>query len=300
MGQFKGIIAALITSFDDRGAVFEDGICNQVDYLAQNNIKNIFICGSYGAFPVMTIEQRFQVAEKAIKIAKTNKMKVIVQVGHTSTSSAMQLARHAEGIGADAISAVVPFYYSTTLYNEDVFLEYYESIINSVSIPVHCYNNPNTTGCNISPSFLRKLIEAGLKGIKDGGSEMGRMLEMLTVVEQSDVNFDYYPSSTNSLITGFLLGAESCISGVALTAPDLVNQIYESVKNKDIDRAVKMYGKVMRIRALLGEKSGRAIAAYSVLHAKGVDVGTCKAPWKRLSHSDSNWLVDELQSLGVV
>jgi len=227
-------------------------------------------------------------------------MKVIVQVGSTSTEDAVKLARHAEEAGADAVSAVVPFYYSTTIYNEDTFLNYYDSIIKAVAIPVHSYNNPNTTGFNVSPAFLEKLIDAGLQGIKDGGSDMGRMLDMLKVVEKKKVDFDYYPSSTSSLITGFLLGACSCISGVALSAPELVIDIYHSMQNNDIEKASKLYEQVMQVRSVLGKKSGRAIAAYDVLHAKGVEVGTCKLPWQRLNKEDSKWLIDELKKLEVI
>ena len=56
--------------------------------------------------------------------------------------------------------------------------------------------------------------------MKDGGSDMGRMLEMINTIGPTD--FDYYPSSTSSLITGFLLGGDSCISGVSLACPSQI------------------------------------------------------------------------------
>lgn len=296
MVKFKGIIPAIITPFK-HDSVFKEGIKNELDYLYKYGYRNVFVCGSYGSFPVMNIEQRETVAKCVIDHCQYLGMKTIIQIGSTSTYDAVRLAQHAEFCGANAVSSVVPFYYSNTIYTEDDFLRYYEEIVKSVHIAdVHCYNNPKTTGFNVSPNFLKRLIDVGITGIKDGGSDMGRMLEMLNVIRDKKFDFfDYYPSSTSSLITGFLLGVESCISGVCLSYPKLVMNIYNQMMNDDIQLALRSYRKVMKVRSILGARCGRAIAAYDVLNNKGIDVGTCKAPWQRLEESDSKLMLNELE-----
>lgn len=300
MAKHKGIIPAIITPFNEDGSVFEQGIINEIDFLHTQGFTSIFVCGSYGAFPVMTDEQRKLVADRVVSGCKERGIKTIIHIGSTSLETATELAKHAEGVGADAISTVVPFYYSTTFYTEDNFLRYFEGIIDSVSIDIHCYNNTKTTGFNISPSFLKKLINLGVCGIKDGGSDMGKMLEMLHVVKESGVEFDYYPSSTSSLITGFVLGVDACISGVALSVPELVLGIYNNMMDKNIDEAIILYEKVMKARAILGSKTGRAIAAYDVLKERGIDVGTCKLPWEKLSFMDARYVIEELKEIGAI
>lgn len=295
--KFKGIIPAIITPFNEDGSIFEEGLRNEINYLYENNFKNVFVCGSYGSFPLMTTEERKRVAAIAIELCKLGGMKTIVHVGSPSTRTAVDLAKHAEEMGADVISAVVPFYYSTTIYTEDTFLKYFEDIINSVSIDVHCYNNPNTTGFNVSLEFLKKLIDIGLRGMKDSSSDMGRVIDILDIIDKDE--FSYYPSSTTSLITGFILGVDACISGVALSAPELVLEIYENI-NKNPTYALNLFFKVMKIRSILGSRSGRAIAAYDVLNEKGVDVGTCRIPWKRLNKIDSKWLINDLKRYGEI
>ncbi len=297
MVKFKGIIPAIITPFNEDGSIFKEGIKNELDYLYKFGYRNVFACGSYGSFPVMNVEQRETVAKCVIDHCQHLGMKTIIQIGSTSTYDGVRLAQHAEFCGANAVSSVVPFYYSNTIYTEDDFLRYYEEIIKSVDIvDVHCYNNPNTTGFNVSPNFLKRLIDIGITGIKDGGSDMAKMLEMLNVIREKKYDFfDYYPSSTSSLITGFLLGVQSCISGVALSCPKLVMDIYNNMMNTNIPLALCSYQKVMKIRSILGAKSGRAITAYDVLNTKGIDVGTCKAPWQRLKQDDVIWLLKELE-----
>ncbi len=293
--KFKGIIPAIITPFNEDGSLFKEGLRNEVDYLYKEGFENIFVCGSYGSFPLLTTEERKQVVETTIPLCKIGSIKTIVHIGSTSTRTAIELAKHAEDNGADAISAVVPFYYSTTIYTEDTFLRYFEQIINSVLIDVHCYNNPNTTGFNVSLDFLEKLIDIGLRGMKDGSANMGRIIDILDMIDKDE--FSYYPSSTTSLIIGFLLGVDSCISGVALSAPQLVLDVYKNVK-KNPTYALNLFFKVMKIRSVLGELCGRAIAAYDVLNEKGVNVGTCRNPWKRLNRIHARWVVSELKKIG--
>jgi len=300
MEKFNGIITPILTSFNKDGSIFGDGIRNQIKYLHDNYINNIFVCGSYGAFPVMSTVERMQVADIAVTAARKHFMNTIVHVGSTSTRIAIELAQHAEDIGAHAVSAVVPYYYSTTIYEEKHFIKYFEDIISSVDIDVHCYNNSHTTGFTVTPSMLGKLIDLGLTGIKDIGGNMGHVLEMLNVVKSKGVNFDYYPSSTASLITGFLLGANACISGVSLTLPNSIQNIYGYMLNMNLVEAMKIWENVMKVRSILGKRCGRPVAAYEVLNAKGVNVGTCRSPWIKLKNEEAMKMIKELHDTGVV
>ena len=70
MPKLKGIIPAMITPFKENGEVFEEGIINEIEYLAEKGITNIFALGSYGSFALMTQKQRMKTAETIIKTCK--------------------------------------------------------------------------------------------------------------------------------------------------------------------------------------------------------------------------------------
>ena len=297
MAKFKGIITAILTPFREDDSLFHMGVINQIKYLKQHGIQNVFANGSYGAFPLMDSDERKMVAEITVDECQKRGLKSIIHIGSPSTRVSIDLARHAQSIGADAISSVVPFYYSGTFYSVDDYLNYFHDLINSVNIDVHAYNNPKTTGFNIDPEFLDKLIQIGLKGIKDGGSDMGRMVEMIDVI--GDKEFDYYPSSTSSLITGFLLGAKSCISGVSLSCPELIMSIYNHMVGGYVFQATEIWKKVMVIRSILGMHGARAIAAHEVLKWRGVDAGVPRLPWIKLSDHQRRTLISLLLGAGI-
>lgn len=291
MGKFKGIIPALITPFKDDGELYINGLYNELKYLNDFGFENIFISGSYGSFPLMTVEERKTIIRACTEYCEDNNIKVIAQIGSDNPNESFELARYADECKVDAISSVVPYYYSTTIYNDNDFLYYFEKLINIVSVDVHLYNNIKTTGFNVTPDFLIRLIDCGLKGIKDGGSDLDRMMKIIEMTNESYKDFDYYPSSTKSLANAFIFGVESCISGVSLSLPLEVLNVYENIKNGNINDIIPVYKKIMKIRSILGSKCGRAISAYDILHEKGIDVGTCRYPWKRLNDNDREWLI---------
>lgn len=297
MSKFKGIITAILTPFMEDGSLFELGTIKQIEYLSKHGIENVFACGSYGAFPTLDRIERQMVAEVVVDECKRYNMKSIIHVGSTSTRTSVNLAKHAQDIGADAISSVVPFYYSGTFYDENTYLAYFDKLIESVDIDVHCYNNPKTTGVNIGSKLLGRLINIGVKGMKDGGSDMGKMLRMLSVIGPRD--FDYYPSSTSSLITGFLLGVDSCISGVSLACPSQIMGIYNNMIGGNVFKATEIWKKVMKVRSILGSYGSRAIAAYSVLEWRGVLAGTCRSPWIPLNPAQKNDIINSLLQTGI-
>lgn len=295
--KFKGIIPAMITSFNKDGKLYYDGLINELEYLYESGFKNVFVCGSYGSFPLLNPSERISIADIVCKYCSNKGIKTIIHIGSTSTQEAVYLAKAAEICGADAVSSVVPFYYSSTIYTEENYLKHFEEIIKNVSIDVHAYNNPKTTGYNISIDFLKKLIDIGLRGMKDGGADLKRMRKILEMTKY--IEFDYYPSSTKDLIAAFSNGASSCISGVSLSVPELVLEIYENVQINP-EYAKMLHEKVMKVRSILGHNWARAIAAYDVLNTKGIDIGTCRSPWIKLNENESLWLIDELKKLGIL
>ena len=58
MKVFKGVIPAILTPFDANNNIYEEGIYNQIDYLQSNDIKSLFVSGSYGSFALMNTHER--------------------------------------------------------------------------------------------------------------------------------------------------------------------------------------------------------------------------------------------------
>src|SRR5690554_2274667 len=113
MKRIGGLIAATFTPMKEDGSINLEPIGPIVDQLIEDGVEGLYVCGSTGEGPSLTTEERCRVAA-AYTEAAAGRIPVIVQVGHTSLEDARHLAAHARRIGADAISAVAPYYYGLT------------------------------------------------------------------------------------------------------------------------------------------------------------------------------------------
>ena len=129
--KFSGVYPAVITPFTPEGEVDVEKLTNYINYLS-DKVDGLFVGGSYGSGPIMTVAQRKTLAEVTIKTA-AGRVPVIMHIGTTNLNDTLELARHAESVGADAIAAVTPFYYRHT---PNVIKEYYKAIIDAVKTPV--------------------------------------------------------------------------------------------------------------------------------------------------------------------
>jgi len=92
---------------------------------------------------------------ECVKEANNGRKTLIAHVGTICTLDAVKMAKKAESLAYDAISAVAPYYYGFTL---DAVLNYYNDIVNSTSLPMIIYNFPNSGGFTLTKEIANKLF----------------------------------------------------------------------------------------------------------------------------------------------
>jgi dihydrodipicolinate synthase/N-acetylneuraminate lyase len=296
MKKPPSIVVPIITPFKENGSIYEKGIENIILYLDRIGIKGLWLLGSYGSFPLLSAKEREQFVETAIPIAKSKGMTVYVNVASCFTSQAVTLAKHAEKTGADGVASVVPFYYSSTHYKNSNFIEYFRCIVETVSIPVLYYNNPDTTGFKPSYDLLEELFKIGVSGLKSKGdySEITSQIELLRKKHPDGL---YLSGNTAVHLTGHFLGSSGVTSGTALAVPSLVKNLQESLNAYDIDRACYFQNLVLKVRNIMSKYVGRAVSCYDILAHKGIDVGTCRAPWLRMTPEQAKEIIQDITQI---
>jgi len=271
--RIRGVIPPLTTPFTEAGEVYEEGLRRLLEFQIERGIHGVFLCGTYGSGPLMSVKQRKKVVEIAVDQIK-RRVAIITHVGSTSTADAVELARHSESLGVDAVAAVPPYYYR---HDEGTILEYYKELINAVELPVYAYNIPKASGFTITPSLLAELADMGLKGIKDSGLNLVEFTHyIIRLREHKDFNFIIGTEAL--LLPAMMLGANGCVSGLANVFPELVVELYDSILKRDYQKAVELQLRVNEARMLLHiARSGNA-ACYALLRERGIDVGVPKRP----------------------
>ena len=108
--RLTGLIAATFTPMKADTGLNLPAIAPIVDRLVADGVRGMYVCGSTGEGPCLSVAERKAVLDAHLEAAN-GRIAVVAQVGHDSLVEAEDLASHAAAAGADAISAVPPYYF---------------------------------------------------------------------------------------------------------------------------------------------------------------------------------------------
>jgi 2-dehydro-3-deoxy-D-pentonate aldolase len=163
--MFRGLMPAMVTPFDERGEVDLGAAEAVIERFLEAGVDGISPLGSTGEFSHLTGDERKRFAEAVTGIVG-GRVPLVIGVGAPGTREAVELARHAESVGADAVLVVSPFYWKV---GEEALFRHFATVAESVDIPVLIYNLPMLTGIDLSPSLIARIATEcpNVVGIKD-------------------------------------------------------------------------------------------------------------------------------------
>lgn len=128
---FTGACSAIITPFDESGAVNYDLFGRIIDEQIQRGVDAICVCGTTGECSTLTIREHIAVVEYCVKHVN-HRVKVIAGAGSNDTSAAVYLSQHAQDSGADALLHVTPYYNKAS---QTGLIKHYEYIADRTELP---------------------------------------------------------------------------------------------------------------------------------------------------------------------
>jgi len=291
---FEGVFPAIITPFDSDGNVDFQTFSEVVRFQINSGVHGFFVCGTVGEGALMSIEQRKSVAEVIIKEVG-DKVPVIVHVGTTNTNESVELAKHAERIGAKAVGAINPFFFKPDV---EGLMMHYQMIAGAVKIPVFVYNIPQLTGFNITPDIFRMLCSIeGVAGIKDSSGNLSQIQEM---IETAPKPITVINGADDIFLAALIVGASAEISGISNAAPELMVELYEAYKENDFRRALNLQRKVNALKRILyGIGPSNIAAIKAAMELRGVRAGLPRKPLRPMKSDEVARLKDKLSALGL-
>lgn len=291
----RGIIPPLTTPFTESGDVYEEGLRRLLEFQIEKGVHGLFICGTYGSGPIMTVEERKEVHEITVDQVE-GRVTVIAHVGTTSTARSLELARHAESVSVDHIASVSPYYYG---HEERAVVEFFRTLVEAVDLPVYAYNNPKASGVTITPSFLHHLAEVGVEGVKDSGFSYIELTHFMLELEDMP-DFRFIVGTEGLALPALMLGAKGCVAGLANACPEVVVELWDLFQAGEYEEAARAQLRVNKARRLLHIPSSTNAACYAVLRERGIDVGYPKAPLLPVREDRREAMIAGLEEMGLL
>lgn len=272
MARLAGMCPALVTPFTADGTLDEAALRRLVGYHVEKRSDGLFLCGSLGSGPAMSADERRRVAEVAAETA-AGRLRLIVHVGSINPLEAAALARHAEGISADAVAAIPPYYYRVTW---PVVRAFYDRLVASTRLPVWAYNNPHLVHFEFTADQVAELAGRGVRGFKDGGLSLFLLQQVLLRVDRA--HFTVFTAVPPMLFAALADGADGFIGGPNNVLPQFYNALYAAVRAGDWARAVTLERRAGEVFRLCGGPHNVPMW-QALLAALGVDAGSTRLPY---------------------
>lgn len=294
MDHINGLIAAPFTPFHQDGSLHLEIIPSYVDKLANDGLKGIFVCGSNGEGPNMTIEERMLVAE-AFKKAVKGRLKLWIHVGHTSIAESRKLAIHAQHIGADAVSSVAAFYFKPSSVNN--LVDAMSEIADAVpQMPFYYYHIPHLTGVGMDMIEFLKKSESRIQNLAGIKYTATTLWEYQLCLNFASGKYDILFGLDEMLLPALSVGGKGAIGSTYTFAAPLYLQVYNAFRQGDLEAArAKMFYLVQMVKVLL--LFPPIPAQKAIMKKLGFDLGPCRQPLTTLSKEDELSLYNKLDAL---
>ncbi|AUG00792.1 dihydrodipicolinate synthase family protein [Pseudomonas sp. 09C 129] len=283
--NIHGIIGYTITPFTANGEQLDlDTLGRSIDRLIDSGVQAIAPLGSTGEGAYLSDAEWDQVAEFSIRhIAR--RVPTIVSVSDLTTAKAVRRARFAEAKGADAVMVLPTSYWKLS---EAEILAHYRAIGDSVGVPIMLYNNPATSGTDMSVELILRIFHAveNVTMVKESTGDIQRM-HKLQLLGEGQVPF--YNGCNPLALEAFAAGAKGWCTAAANLIPQLNLDLYQAVLDNDLERARELFYRQLPVLDFI-LKGGLPTTIKAGLNMTGLQVGDPRLPVFPLNETGRNQL----------
>ena len=291
MKKITGLVAATFAAYKEDGEINLEIIPQIVERLIEDGAAGVFVCGTNGEGPNLTIEERISIVEAYVKAAN-KRLIVMVHVGHSSIKEARKLASHAERVGADAFSSA--FYFKPASVKALV-LSLAEIASAAPNTPFYYYNIPHLTGISMDMLELIKSAEGlipNFAGIKYTATTLH---EYEACLNYKDGKYDILYGLDEMLLGALAVGAKGAVGSTYTFAAPLYNKIVENFQNNNIEEARRLQMvSIKMVQSLV--KFSPIPAQRAIVDMGGFELGPCRLPLISLNADERRRLKEDLES----
>ncbi len=257
--MFKGSIPALITPFTADGAVDETAFAAHVEWQIAEGSSGLVPVGTTGESPTLSHDEHKRVVELCVEVA-AKRVPVIAGAGSNNTSEAIELALHAQEVGADALLVVTPYYNKPT---QKGLFAHFSAVAEAVDLPIIIYNIPPRSVIDMMPETMGALVKAhkNIVGVKDATGKLDRVSEQRIHCGKDFVQL----SGEDGTALGFNAhGGVGCISVTANVAPRLCAEFQAAMAAGDYALALDYQDRLMPLHRAIFMEPGVCGTKYAI------------------------------------
>lgn len=280
--SFRGVWPAMVTPMTSEGKPAFSVLEQMVELFVQQQLDGIYLTGSTGQWPLLSLEERTSIIDCVVKAA-AGRIPVMAHIGAVATDDAVALAQRAKKCGADAVSSVAPIYYS---HQEPVVFAHYRQIGQATDLPFFAYHLSISSTTTISPKRYAEQLRsipnlAGMK-ITDVNLNLFGLIQAGT-----EGKLQLFSGADEVLCHAVVCGAVGAIGTFYNLFGPVCRDVRQAMVNGDVARASRF---MLRFQSAIAQiiESGSiwAFLRAAMKMKYNLDIGMPRAP---LGLADRTW-----------
>ena len=287
--HFQGVFPALITPLTKEEKLNISALETLLQFEMKKGADGFYIGGATGEGLLLDIPERKKLCEKSIEFIGKEKTK-IVHITDINFRNTIELAKHAEACGADAISSIAPIYFK---YDENDIYNYYKEIAQNVNIPLIIYYTA-AAGVNMSTDLFCRLFEIdNITGVKWTSSNYYELIKLRERCPDANI----FNGPDEMLVCGLSSGADGGIGSTYNVMYPLIRSIYDHFRAGNMTEALEQQKKADKIINVMLRYSVIPVCKM-ILEEMGIAVGHASFPMTRYSKEERAVIKAELLAAG--
>ena len=281
--KYKGVIPAFYACYDENGEISPERVRALTRYFVEKGVKGVYVNGSSGECIYQSVEDRKIVLENVMEEAK-GRLTVIAHVACNNTKDSVELAKHAESLGVDAIAAIPPIYFHLP---EHAIAQYWNDISDAApDTDFVIYNIPQLAGVALTMGLFEEMRKnPRVIGVKNSSMPV-QDIQMFKQAAGED--YIIFNGPDEQFISGRVIGAEGGIGGTYGVMPELFLKMDELVRAGRMSEAMEIQYDVNAIIYKMCSAHGNMYDVIKAILKKNedLDLGGVRKPLASLTDCD--------------
>lgn len=281
--KYEGVIPAFYACYDDQGEISPERVRALVEYFLKKGVQGLYVNGSSGECIYQSVADRKLILEEVMAVAK-GKLTIIAHVACNNTKDSVELARHSESLGVDAIAAIPPIYFRLPEYS---VAQYWNDISAAApQIDFVIYNIPQLAGVALTPSLYTEMLKnERVIGVKNSSMPVQDIQIFAALGGEDHLVFN---GPDEQFLGGRLMGARAGIGGTYGAMPELFLKLNQLIADKELERAKELQ---FTINTIIGKLTAAHGNMYSVIKEvlkinENLNIGSVRSPLTPVTDAD--------------
>jgi 1-pyrroline-4-hydroxy-2-carboxylate deaminase len=286
--RFRSVIPALLTPFDDGGAIVPDALVANAMPLLDAGVEQVVVCGTMGEAGALSEDERRLVTETAAATGAH----VIVGVSSPDGPTAAARARAALDAGAVGVMCLPPTTYEADERELDA---HFAAVCAATDLPVMLYNNPEASKIDLTPEQIVALADRHerIVAIKECSGDARRIARL---IELAGDRLDVLVGGDDWALEGYAAGAVGWVSGVANVAPAESLALEAAVAERDLDAARALNLRLLPLARV--DMTSKLVQYFkAALDLTGRHGGPCRPPRLPLTDAEQATVREAVDTL---